>query len=221
MADTCAPTAVNSMLAAVNGFFRFMDRPRLSVRPLKVRRPLFRDENREMTRAEYVRLVDTARRQGNERLSLLLQAICATGIRVRFITVEAVAPERAVVGNKGKRRRVFLPGTLHGLLKKYLKKQKITGGPVFVTWTGKPLDHSNIWRDMKRLREGAGVEPDKVFPHNLRHLFARTYYSQEKGLPRLADILGHPNAGTTRIDAAESGVVHAWQMERPGLIFTT
>ena len=224
LADTYTPATVNSMLAAVNGFFHFMDWPKLSVKPLKVQRPLFCDENREMTRAEYVRLVDAARRQGNERLALILQTICATGIRVselRFITVEAAALGRTVVSNKGKRRTVFLPGKLCKLLKKYLKKQEITGGPVFVTRTGKPLDRSNIWRDMKALCESAGVEPDKVFPHNLRHLFARTYYSLEKDLSRLADILGHSNVTTTRIYTTESGFVHARQMERLGLILTT
>lgn len=224
LADTYTPATVNSMLAAVNGFFHFMDWPKLSVKPLKVQRPLFCDENREMTRAEYVRLVDAARRQGNERLALLLQTICATGIRVselRFITVEAAALGRTVVSNKGKRRTVFLPGKLCKLLKKYLKKQKITEGSVFVTRTGKPLDRSNIWRDMKALCESAGVEPDKVFPHNLRHLFARTYYSLEKDLSRLADILGHSNVTTTRIYTAESGFVHAQQMEQLGLILTT
>ena len=224
LADMYAPATVNSMLAAANGFFLFMDWPKLSVRPLKVQRPLFRDESREMTRAEYVRLVEAARRQGNERLALLLQTICATGIRVselRFITVEAAAAGRAIVSSKGKRRTVFLPGKLCGLLKKYLKKQKITDGSVFVTRTGKPLDRSNIWRDMKALCESAGVEPDKVFPHNLRHLFAQTYYSVEKDLSRLADILGHSNVSTTRIYTAESGLVHARQMERLGLILTT
>ena len=224
LADTYTPATVNSMLAAVNGFFHFMDWPKLSVKPLKVQHPLFCDENREMTRAEYVRLVDTAQRQGNERLALLLQTICATGIRVselRFITVEAAALGRTVVSNKGKRRTVFLPGKLCRLLKKYLKKQKITDGSVFVTRTGKPLDRSNIWRDMKALCESAGVEPDKVFPHNLRHLFARTYYALEKDLSRLADILGHSNVTTTRIYTAESGFVHARQMERLELILTT
>ncbi|NBI19066.1 integrase [Neglecta sp. X4] len=224
LADTYTPATVNSMLAAVNSFFQFMDWPKLSVRPLKVQRPLFCDESREMTRTEYVRLVNAAQRQGNERLSLLLQTICATGIRVselRFITVDAVNLGRTVVTNKGKRRTVFLPGKLCGLLKKYLKKQKITDGSVFVTRTGKPLDRSNIWRDMKALCESAGVEPDKVFPHNLRHLFARTYYSLEKDLSRLADILGHSNVSTTRIYTAESGFVHARQMERLGLILTT
>lgn len=224
LADAYTPATVNSMLAAVNGFFHFMGWTNLPVRPLKVQRALFCEESREMTRAEYARLVDAAQRQGNERLALLLQTICATGIRVselRFITVEAVALGRTVVSNKGKRRAVFLPGKLCGLLKKYLKKKKITDGPVFVTRTGKPLDRSNIWRDMKALCESAGVEPGKVFPHNLRHLFARTYYSMEKDLSRLADILGHSNINTTRIYTAESGFVHARQMEQLGLVLTT
>ena len=106
-------------------------------------------------------------------------------------------------------------------MKKYLQKQKVTAGAVFVTRTGKPVDRSNIWRDMKALCESAGVEPGKVFPHNLRHLFARTYYSLEKDLSRLADILGHSNVSTTRIYTAESGLVHAQQVERLDLILTT
>lgn len=222
--DQYAPATVNSMLTAVNVFFRFAGWEGLSVKPLKVQRPLFRDESRELTRAEYVRLVNTARRQGDERLSLLLQTICATGIRVselRFITAEAAAAGRAEVCNKGKRRTVFLPGKLCGLLKKYLKQQKITGGPVFVTRTGAPLDRSNIWRDMKALCASAGVEPGKVFPHNLRHLFARTYYSLEKDLSRLADILGHSSVNTTRIYTMESGAVHARQLNRMNLTLTT
>ena len=159
----------------------------------------------------------------NERLSLVIQTICATGIRVselRFITAEAVQTGRSEVSNKGKRCTVFLPDKLRRLLRAYLQKQKITAGAVFVSKNGKPLDRSNIWRDMKSLCESAGVEPSKVFPHNLRHLFARTYYALERDLSRLADILGHTNVTTTRIYTAESGAVHARQIGKLGLVVT-
>lgn len=218
-----APATVNSMLAAVNGFLRFMGWHALTVRLLKIQRPLFREEQRELSKAEYARLVDAAQRAGDERLALILQTICATGIRVselRFISAEAVRSGRAEVCNKGKRRTVFLPDRLRRLLKAYLKKQKITAGAVFVTRTGRPLDRSNIWRAMKALCESAGVEPSKVFPHNLRHLFAKVYYALEKDLARLADILGHSSVNTTRIYTMESGAVRARQIGRMGLVIT-
>lgn len=219
-----APASVNSMLAAVNGFLSYMGWRELTVKLLKIQKSPFTDERRELTREEYARLVRAAEREGNQRLSLIIQTICATGIRVselKFITAEAVKTGRAEIFNKGKRRPVFLPEKLRRMLKKYLQAQKITAGAVFITKSGKPIDRSNIWRDMKRLCESAGVEPGKVFPHNLRHLFARTYYALEKDLSRLADILGHSNVNTTRIYTAESGLVHARQMERMGLILTT
>lgn len=212
-----APATVNSILAAVNGFFRFMGWKDIAVKLLKIQKALFCDERRELTRAEYARLVSAAQKVGNERLSLVMQTICATGTRVselRFITVEAVTTGRAEICNKGKRRTVFLPGRLRRLLRKYLQKQKKTAGAVFTTRTGRPLDRSNIWRDMKALCESADVEPGKVFPLNLRHLFARTYYSLEKDLSRMADILGHSSVNTTRIYTMESGGVHQRQLER-------
>ena len=218
-----APATVNSMLAVVNGYLRFMGWATLCVRPVKVQRSLFLDEKKELTKAEYARLVHAAQQQDNERLSLVIQTICATGIRVselQFITAEAVQTGRAEIVNKGKRRLVFLPEKLRRLLKAYLRKQKKTAGAVFTTRTGKPLDRSNIWRDMKKLCESAGVAPEKVFPHNLRHLFARTFYGLEKDLSRLADILGHSSVNTTRIYTAESGSVHAAQMGRLGLVIT-
>lgn len=223
LTETYAPATVNSMLTAVNGYLSYMGWPELRVKLLKIQKSLFLDEQKELTRREYIRLVQTAEREGNERLSLVIQTICATGIRVSelcFITAEAVCCGRAGITNKGKRRTVFLPNKLRRLLKQYLKKKKITAGAVFVTRTGKPLNRSNIWRDMKALCERAGVDSDKVFPHNLRHLFARTYYSMERDLSRLADILGHSNVSTTRIYTAESGAVHAKQMERMDLIVT-
>ena len=219
-----APATVNSMLAAMNSFLAFMGWRELTVKPLKMQKNLFSDEGRELSRDEYARLVRAAGQQGNERLSLVIQTICATGIRVselKFITAEAVQIGRAEITNKGKRRVVFLPEKLRRVLKAYLKAQKKTAGAVFTTRTGKPLDRSNIWRDMKKLCESAGVEPGKVFPHNLRHLFARTYYTLEKDLSRLADILGHSSVATTRIYTAESGRVHARQVERMGLVLTT
>ena len=218
-----APASVNAMLAAVNGYLRFMGWMELTVKPLKIQRSLFLEEEKELTREEYVRLVKAAQAKENERLALVIQTICATGIRVselKFITVEAVLSGRAEIANKGKRRVVFLPDQLRKVLKKYIRNQKKTAGAVFTTRTGKTLDRSNIWRDMKKLCESAGVSEKKVFPHNLRHLFARTFYSVEKDLSRLADILGHTNLSTTRIYTAESGAVHARQMERLKLIVT-
>ena len=218
-----APASVNNKLAAVNGFLSFCGWNELRLRKLKIQKALFLSENKELTRAEYVRLVKAAERAENERLSLVIQTICATGIRVselKFITAEAVQTGRAEVSNKGKRRVVFLPDKLRKLLKRYLQKQKITAGAVFVSRNGKPLNRSNIWRDMKALCASAGVEPGKVFPHNLRHLFARTYYALERDLSRLADILGHSSVTTTRIYTAESGAVHARQIGRLGLVVT-
>ena len=223
LAKRYAPTSVNTMLAAVNSQLDFCGWQDLKVKPLKIQKSMFCDEGKELTRDEYSRLIHAAGKEGNERLSLVIQTICATGIRVselKFITAEAIASGRAEISNKGKQRTVFVPDKLRRLLKKYLQKQDRTNGPVFVTRTGKPLDRSNIWRDMKALCESAGVAPGKVFPHNLRHLFARTYYTLEKDLSRLADILGHSNVNTTRIYTVESGVVHARQMERMELIIT-
>ena len=218
-----APASVNAMLAAVNGYLKYFGWNELCVKPLKIQRSAFLDERKELTRAEYARLVEAAGQKENERLSLVIQTLCATGIRVselKFITVAAVQSGRAEIHNKGKFRLVFLPGKLRKLLKKYIQKQKKTAGAVFTTRTGKPLDRSNIWRDMKALCERAGVAPEKVFPHNLRHLFARTFYSLEKDLSRLADILGHSSVNTTRIYTAESGAVHARQIERLRLVIT-
>lgn len=218
-----AAASVNTMLAAANGFMSYCGWEACRVKPLKIQRDLFCKEDRELTRQEYLRLVRAAERRDNQRLSLVLQAICSTGIRVselRFITAEAVSAGRAVVNSKGKIRTVFLPGRLKQALTAYMRNQKRRSGPVFITRTGKPIDRSNIWRDMKSLCESAGVEPGKVFPHNLRHLFARTYYSLEKDLSRLADILGHTSVSTTRIYTMESGAVHRGQIERMGLVIT-
>ena len=222
--QTHSSSSVNAALAAVNGFLAFFHWHDLKIKPLKIQRQLFCDAERELSRSEYLPLVGAAKTRGNERISLVLQTICSTGIRVselRFITAEAVRSGRTEVACKGKRRTVFLPEKLRKPLKRYLKKQKRTTGPVFVTKSGRPLDRSNIWRDMKALCGNAGVSPKKVFPHNLRHLFARTFYSIEKDLSRLADILGHTNISTTRIYTMESGTAHVRLLNQMGLILTT
>lgn len=221
LGERYAPSSANSMLAAVNGFLRFAGRAELRVRPFRIQRRLFVPEERELCRGEYRRLIEAARAGRNERLMLIVETICATGIRVSelgFITAEAVGAGRAEIKCKGKQRTVFLPRRLCELLKKYIRKQKITAGAVFITKNGKQLDRSNIWRDMKKLCGSAAVASEKVFPHNLRHLFARTYYSLEKDLSRLADILGHSSVNTTRIYTMESGRIHARQIERLGLV---
>lgn len=218
-----APASVNSMLTAVNCFLSFTGRREMAVRLLKIQRSLICDESRELSREEYTRLVRAAESKGNQKLSLLIQTICSTGIRVselQYITVEAVRTGRAQISNKGKQRIVFIPHTLRKLLKKYLQKQKIIAGAVFVTRTGRPLDRSNIWRSMKALCEQADIAPEKVFSHNLRHFFARVHYSMEKDLLRLADILGHSNINTTRIYTAESGFVYARRLEHMKLVIT-
>ncbi len=224
LGERYAISSANSMLAAVNHFLKFIGFAELMVKPFKIQRALFVPEEKELCRNEYLHLIEAARRQKNERLMLIVETICATGIRIselKFITVESVGTGRAEIKCKGKLRTVFLPPQLCKLLKKYIQKQKITAGAVFITRNGKQLDRSNIWRDMKKLCSLTAVSPKKVFPHNLRHLFARTYYSLEKDLSRLADILGHSNVNTTRIYTIESGRTHARQIERLNLVITT
>lgn len=218
-----AATSVNAMLASVNTFLSFVGWLEFKVKPLKIQKNLFCKEEKELTKDEYLNLIKAAEKLENRRLSLVIQSICSTGIRVSelaFITVEAVKKGRAVVNCKSKTRTIFLPEKLRRSLIQYISDQKRTSGPVFVTKTGKPLNRSNIWRDMKNLCESANINPEKVFPHNLRHLFARTYYALEKDLFRLADILGHSNVNTTRIYTMESGSVHAKQIEYLKLVIT-
>lgn len=219
--QTHAPASVNSMLAAVNSFLDWCDLPQYKVKPLKIQRNLFAKPEQELSRAEYNRLVEAAEREDNRRLSLLIQTICGTGIRVselKFITVAALQTGRATVDCKGKTRTVFLPKDLCRALRHYCREQSITSGVIFRTHSGKPIDRSNIWRMMKSLCKSAHVEQGKVFPHNLRHLFAKTYYSLEKDLSRLADLLGHSSVNTTKIYTMESGTKHAKQLDRMGLI---
>ena len=215
------PNSVNLMLAALNSFLKFCGWNELLLKPLKIQKQMFAEEKAELDRKEYERMLNAARISGNERLCLILQTICATGIRVselKFITAEAVRNGKADISCKGKRRTVFLPEKLTRMLKKYIAKHKLSG-LVFVTRNGKSVDRSNIWREMKKLSESAGVAKTKLFPHNLRHFFARTYYTTQKDLSRLADILGHSNISTTRIYTRESGEVHARQIERLGLVY--
>lgn len=223
LTEKYAPASVNAMLAAVNSFLDYCGWNDSKVKPLRIQKEIFCREERELTKEEYLRLVQTAERTGSKRLSLVMQTICSTGIRVselQAVTVEAVAAGRAVVSCKGKTRIVFIPDKLRRALSAYIKKQKRTAGAVFLTKAGRPLNRSNIWRDMKKLCAEAGVEPEKVFPHNLRHLFARIYYTLEKDLSRLADILGHTSVTTTRIYTMESGMVHRRQIEKMGLVIT-
>ena len=216
-----APASVNAALSSLNCFFSFMEWYDLRVKSLKIQKQLFASADKELTKEEYDRLLRAARQKKNERLYLLMQTICSTGIRVselRHITIEAIRFGVAEINCKGKRRRVFLPAQLCKMLKQYAKEQKIKSGAVFVTKNGNPLDRSNIWSDMKKLCKAANVSEKKVFPHNLRHLFARTYYTLQKDVVRLADILGHSSVNTTRIYTMESGEVHRKQIQRLGLL---
>ncbi len=221
LSDIYAITSVNSKLASLNSFFRFMEWYELRVKSLKVQKNIFSSSETELSKEEYVRLLYAAKSEKNERLYLLMQTICSTGIRVselRYITVEAVKCGIAEISCKGKRRRVFIPKRLCSALKKYVMSKKIKSGAVFVSKNGNPLDRSNIWSDMKRLCKAAHVSEKKVFPHSLRHLFARTYYSMEKDIARLADILGHSSINTTRIYTMESGEIHRLQIQKLGLL---
>ena len=214
-------TSANSMIAAVNAFLRFMGWVDCCIKQFKVQKKAFCSEEKELTKAEYIRLVNTAKQKGNERLNLILQTICGTGIRVselQFITVEAVRKGEAVVSCKNKTRTVFIVRELQKKLLNYVKSNGITTGCIFITKSGKPMSRCNIWREMKALCEQAGVAPDKVFPHNLRHLFARTFYGIEKDIAKLADILGHSNINTTRIYIITTGAEHKRKMENMRLI---
>ena len=216
-----AARSVNSMIASVNAFLEFLGRPECRVKSLKIQRQVFCPEEKELTRAEYQRLVDAANRKGNERLALLIQTICGTGIRVselQFITVEAAKRGEAVVNCKGKTRTVFLVKELRKKLLRYCAEQKIKSGCIFITKTGKPMNRSCVWREMKNLCKQARVNPSKVFPHNLRHLFARTFYGIEKDIAKLADILGHSSIDTTRIYIMSTGTEHRKRMERMRLV---
>ena len=215
-----AVRSINSMLASINSLFSFLGWYELRVKSLKVQQQVFCPEEKEMTKAEYERLCRTAERKQNERLCLILQTICGTGIRVSELqfTVEAVRKGEATVSLKGKTRSIFIVRDLQKKLLRYISEQKITAGAVFVTRTGKPISRTNIWREMKALCVEANVNPQKVFPHNLRHLFARVFYGIEKDIAKLADILGHASINTTRIHIISTGMEHRRRMENMHLI---
>ena len=213
--------SVNAMLAAVNGYQECCGNPQGKAKPLKCQRRVFCDAGRELNRAEYFRLLEAARQTGRKRTLLLLQTLCATGIRVSelpYITAEAVHRGRAAIRCKGKCREILLPATLCKRLERWCRCQRIHGGPVFVTRTGHPLDRVTVWKEMKALCKQAGVAKEKVFPHNLRHLFARTFYEIEKNLAKLADLLGHSSIETTRIYIMESGAEHQRRLEQMHLL---
>ena len=219
--DDYAVRSINSMLASINSLFAFLGWHELKVKSIKLQRQIYCPEEKELTKAEYLRLVNTAKQKGKERLCLLIQTICSTGIRVSelpYITVEAVRHGAAVVSLKGKTRSVFIVRELQKKLLRYAAEHKITSGAIFVTRNGKPMSRTNIWREMKNLCNEAGVSTRKVFPHNLRHLFARTFYGIEKDIAKLADILGHSNINTTRIYIISTGDEHRKKLESMRLI---
>ncbi len=217
-----APTSVNSMLSSLNCWLSWMGKGECRVKTLKTQRQAFCSEEKELSKLEYRRLLQAAKK--DSRLWLLLQTMGATGIRVsehRFITVEALKQGCATVRSKGKTRTIFIPQKLCKTLLSYAKNRKILTGPVFVGRSGKPLDRSRIWAMMKGLCSAAGVSEKKVFPHNLRHLFARIFYSMERDIVRLADILGHSSINTTRIYTVETGATHRKQIEKMPLLYIT
>ena len=215
------PATINSMLAAVNQFFRFCGWEDCRVKPLRLQKRLFRGKERELSRQEYQRLVETAQRLGQERLGLLLETICATGLRVsevRYITVEAAQQGRAEISLKGKIRTILIPSKLRKKLLQFARRRKQASGEIFVTRSGRPLDRRQIWAEMKALSKRAGVALSKVHPHNLRHLFARTFYRACQDVAKLADVLGHSSIETTRISLISTGTEHLRQMDRLGLV---
>ena len=221
LAENYAVRSINSMLASLNSLFSFLGWSDCKVKSIKLQRQIYCPEEKELTKAEYMRLVNTAKQKSNERLSLILQTICGTGIRVselQYITVEAVKRGEAVVSLKGKTRSVFIVKELRKKLLRYAAEQGIQSGSIFITRTGKPISRTNIWREMKGLCEQAEVNPQKVFPHNLRHLFARVFYGIEKDIAKLADILGHSSINTTRIYIVSTGNEHRQRLENMRLI---
>lgn len=216
-----AVRSINSMLASINGLFSFLGWYDCRVKTIKLQRQIFCSEDKELTKAEYVRLINAAQQKKNDRLNLIIQTICGTGIRVselQFITVEAAKIGQASVNCKGKIRTVFIVKELKKKLLQYAKEKHIIAGSIFITRTGKPVSRTNIWRDMKSLCEQANINPNKVFPHNLRHLFARTFYGIEKDIAKLADILGHSSINTTRIYIISTGDEHRKRMEHMRLV---
>lgn len=215
------PKSINSMISSLNAFFSFCGQHDLKIKTLKIQRQIFAAENKELTKDEYGKLLTAAKAVKNDRLYYLMQTLGSTGIRIselKYVTCEAIKNGQAIINSKGKIRQIFLPRQLCLMLAKYVKKEKIKSGSIFVTKKGNPLDRSNIWDEMKKLCHIAKVSKNKVFPHNFRHLFARTYYSVKKDIVRLADILGHSSINTTRIYTMETGEIHRVQLQQLGLI---
>ncbi|MBR6675802.1 MAG: tyrosine-type recombinase/integrase [Clostridia bacterium] len=211
----------NSMLCALNSLLSFMEKGEYCVKLFKIQRKLFCSEETELSRSEYKRLANAAKEKGNERLCLIIQTICTTGMRIselEYITVEAALCGEATVCCKGKTRSIFLVSDLCQRLLDYAKRNGITDGCIFITRNKKPVDRSNVWREMKKLCIKAGVSEKKVFPHNLRHLFARTFYNSEKDIATLSDILGHSSIDTTRIYIISSGKQHREKLEGMDLL---
>lgn len=216
-----APVTINSMLSALNGFFTFIGRGDCHVKFLKIQRRMFRAESRALTREEYMRLVSAAEAHGDVRIALLLETICATGVRVsevRYITVEAARQGVAEISLKGKIRTIIIPGKLRKKLLKYAGKRKIASGEIFLTRNGRGMNRRQIWAAMKALCGAARVESSKVFPHNLRHLFACRFYMVSHDIVKLANILGHSSIETTRIYLVTTSNENAEQMELLGLV---
>lgn len=216
-----SPATVNGKLTALDRLLAFLGWEDCRVKHLRVQRQLFRDSARELSREEYARLVETARRLGRSRLSLLMETICATGIRVSevlYITAEAVREGRTEIALKGKIRTILLPGKLCRKLEKYARQKKITSGELFLTRSGRPMSRKQIWAEMKGVCRAAGVAPSKVFPHNLRHLFARCFYRVSRDVAKLADVLGHSSIETTRIYLISTGAEHARTLDQLRLI---
>lgn len=221
LTDYYAPASVNSMLSSINNFFEYNGWYQLKLKSLKIQRQIFAGKNKELTKQEYKRLLKTAEKQNNQKLNLIMQTICSCGLRVSelsYITIDALRRKRAIIKNKGKLRQVLLPDKLCRALLGYAKARHITEGTIFITKGGKPVDRSNIWKMMKKLCEDAGVMKEKVFPHNLRHLFAREHYGIEKDIVRLADILGHSSINTTRIYTMESIEKNRDRLQKLGLL---
>lgn len=213
--------SINSMLAAVNGFFSFLGKTDLKVKAMKIQQEIFCPEEKELTRAEYTRLCRTAESRRQKKLSLILQTLCATGIRIselKFFTVEMIRQGKIIVNCKSKTRIVFLVNDLKKKLLRYAAEQQIKNGMIFITRTGKPVNRTNVWKEMKMLCDDAHVNPRKVFPHNLRHLFARIFYGIKKDIVALADILGHSSINTSRIYIVSTGTEHRRNMETMKLI---
>ncbi len=221
LSEDYTPVSVNVMLASLNGFLKYAGWGECCVKHIKIQRDAFRMDSKTLTKEEYVRLIKAAGRRNNKRLVMMMETMASTGIRVselKFITVRAVAEGCAEVNLKGKSRKVLLPRALCSHLKSYIKEKQIIAGSIFITRSGNPVDRSNIWREMNQLYEDAKVDKTKIFPHNLRHLFACIFYKTKHSLTNLADILGHSNINTTRIYTSVSRKEQSRQIESLGLV---